>query len=257
MSKLPWSNWFWRDWDSDPGLRLVSFAAQGLWMRMLCIAAASPMRGYVMVTDHGCSVEDIARITGGLVDEVSQLLLELEKGGVFSVTAEKVIYCRRMVRENEQLRQFREAGKKGGRPRKLLKSAAEKGNPTLSKKHNPNENLARVRDGSGSGDIDSESLKTLSEKEQTAAREALFEVFWRAYPRRADKGHARTAYERAIKKATPEVILAAAAAFAMTRIGENPKFTALASTWLNGERWTDEAPPHLRVVQPFGSPGFA
>ncbi len=108
------------------------------------------------------------------------------------------------------------------------------------------------RQGQGEERDKKERDKSLSKK----AGDENFETFWRAYPRRADKGHARTAYGRALQKVAAEVILAAATAYAVTRLGQDPKFTALASTWLNGERWSDEAQP-LRVVTPFGSPGFA
>ncbi len=252
MSGLAWSNWFWRDWDSDPGLRLCSFAAQGLWMRMLCIAAASQRPGYVMVADRACSTEDIARITGGSVDEVSQLISELEKGGVFSRDAERVIFCRRMVRETERISEFREHGKRGGRPRKLLNGHAEKDKARVSKKQTLPLALARTPDGDGDGGISSRRKKG-SEK---VSVEAQFETFWKAYPRREDKGHARTAYTRSLKATPADVILAAAVRYAARRSGEDKKYTALPSTWLNGERWNDEVGPAGNGVLPFAAPGF-
>ena len=66
----------------------------------------------------------------------------------------------------------------------------------------------------------------------------LFDEFWSTYPRKTDKGNARKAWDKALKKTTGQVIVAAAAAFAATN--PEPKFTAHASTWLNGERWDDQ-----------------
>ena len=65
-----------------------------------------------------------------------------------------------------------------------------------------------------------------------------FDEFWAAYPRKTDKGNARKAWAKALKKTKPEVLIAAAAALAAT----NPdwKFTAHPTTWLNGERWEDQ-----------------
>jgi len=70
------------------------------------------------------------------------------------------------------------------------------------------------------------------------SRVDLFPEFWHAYPRKTDKANARKAWAKAIKKKLPSEIIAAAAAYAATK--PEPKFTAHASTWLNGERWDDE-----------------
>ena len=69
-----------------------------------------------------------------------------------------------------------------------------------------------------------------------------FDDFWAAWPRKVDKGHARTAWRTAAKKADPSVIVAAAAAFAAKCKAERtePKFICHAATWLRGERWTDQ-----------------
>ena len=68
---------------------------------------------------------------------------------------------------------------------------------------------------------------------------AGFIDFWAAYPKRADKGHARTAYATAARTASVEDILAGA-----QRLADDPnlpeaKFIPNASTWLRGERWDD------------------
>lgn len=69
-----------------------------------------------------------------------------------------------------------------------------------------------------------------------------FEAFWQAYPRKADKGHARRAWQKAVAKAEPPDIIAGAA-----RYRDDPNrdkaYTALPATWLNGERWLDEPLP--------------
>jgi hypothetical protein len=52
---------------------------------------------------------NLARMVGAREKEVSTLLRELEEAGVFSRTAEGIIYSRRMVRD-EKLRQVRAAG---------------------------------------------------------------------------------------------------------------------------------------------------
>lgn len=71
---------------------------------------------------------------------------------------------------------------------------------------------------------------------------SAFKEFWDAYPRKASKGAARTAWSKAIAKADPSVIIAAAAAYRDDPNREDG-FTAHAATWLNQERWDDEPLP--------------
>lgn len=71
-----------------------------------------------------------------------------------------------------------------------------------------------------------------------SADDAAFEAFWAAYPKRKDKGHARTAWVKAVRKADPDTITAAAQRFTDDP-NRDPAYTPLAATWLNGERWED------------------
>jgi hypothetical protein len=80
-----------------------------------------------------------------------------------------------------------------------------------------------------------------------AARE--FEEFWKLYPRRQDRGHAETAFAKAIKKTPPDEILAGLKRY---QFSDDPKFIPLAATWLNGARWTDEAQSPKSGIEPGG-----
>lgn len=67
---------------------------------------------------------------------------------------------------------------------------------------------------------------------------AGFDQFWAAYPRKDDKGHARIAFARAVKRGTcPEDILDGVRRYPFKT---DPQFQPLPTTWLNGERWTSE-----------------
>lgn len=74
-----------------------------------------------------------------------------------------------------------------------------------------------------------------------------FAAFWSAYPRKDDKGHARKAWPKAITKADPTAIIAAAEAFAADCLRDKTerRYIALPTTWLNGERWTDQRRPAM------------
>lgn len=116
MSGTTWTKFFWADWESDPALRLCSFAAQGLWMRLLCIAAAHDPIGYVAVAGRALDETSIARMTGGLESEVRVLLGELDRNGVFSRDRHARIYSRRMVSDAKRAAIARKNGLKGGNP---------------------------------------------------------------------------------------------------------------------------------------------
>jgi hypothetical protein len=124
MSGTVWSKFFWSDWESDPALRLCSFAAQGFWMRMLCIAAAHDPIGYVAVAGKALDETALARLTGCLVSEVACLIGELERNGVFSRDRLGRIYSRRMTADARKAAVARRNGHKGGNPN-LSKHAAK------------------------------------------------------------------------------------------------------------------------------------
>lgn len=109
----PWSKWFWTDYEADPGLRMSSLAAQGLWMRMLCLMAKATPKGELRVGGEPCTVADLAVYVGQPEEMVAALIGELERRGVFSRTRTAVIYNRRLRSDAIISRKRAEAGAKG------------------------------------------------------------------------------------------------------------------------------------------------
>ena len=75
-----------------------------------------------------------------------------------------------------------------------------------------------------------------------------FDTFWVNYPRKVGKGQAKKAYEKALKVASRDEILAGA-----KRLTDDPNLPELtyvkhASTWLAAESWTDEPFPTRHVT---------
>lgn len=116
MAATGWDKFFWADWQSDIALRLCSLAAQGLWMRMLCVCAQADPKGYMRVAGKALGSADIAALCGRPEEEVIRLLEELQTRGVFSRDRRGVIYNRRMIRDTKKARIARENGSKGGNP---------------------------------------------------------------------------------------------------------------------------------------------
>lgn len=98
----PWMKFYPRDWRGDQSLRAVSIAARGLWMECLCIMHEAKPYGHLLLNGEPVEVDALARMTGASVDEVSALMAELRKAGVFSVTGKGIIFSRRMVRDSER-----------------------------------------------------------------------------------------------------------------------------------------------------------
>lgn len=111
----PAMQFFVDDWLEDPALKLCSFAAQGLWIHMICRMFKSPKRG-VLLKANGSKVEaeHLAVWTGRPEAEVKQLLNELEAEEVYSTDDNHCIYCRRLVRIEKQRQSKAEAGRVGG-----------------------------------------------------------------------------------------------------------------------------------------------
>jgi hypothetical protein len=89
--------------------------------------------------------------------------------------------------------------------------------------------------------------------------ESSFEIWWRQYPKHADKSDALRAYRAVIKKklATPELLLEAAMRYAAERSGQqdHPKYTKNPATWLNKGSWANEpAKPVGNTVDNNGVP---
>jgi hypothetical protein len=88
------------------------------------------------------------------------------------------------------------------------------------------------------------------EVSDTRAADEAFALWWAQYPRKVGKPAARKAWKRALGKASVAELgagLEGWAAYWQAR--DEPEFVPYPATWLNQERWNDEAP----VYRPRGS----
>ena len=102
MNKLRWGKFYWSDWAGDTALAACSIAAQGLWMRLLCIAAQGAPYGYVTVGGKHPSDSLLKRLVqqpGMRLRDFRHLLEELERNGVVKRTDDGTLYSLRMVRD--------------------------------------------------------------------------------------------------------------------------------------------------------------
>ena len=71
---------------------------------------------------------------------------------------------------------------------------------------------------------------------------SLFDLFWKACPRKVGKKHALSAFKTAAKHNDPEMLIKAMTAYAdlVKRKAIEPRYIKHPSTWLNGGCWEDE-----------------
>lgn len=98
MNKLRWGKFYWCDWADDPALALCSLAAQGLWMRLLCIAAQGTPYGHVTINGLPPSIDDLTKLIRPRPKRytVERLIIELERYGVVHRDADGKLISRRM-----------------------------------------------------------------------------------------------------------------------------------------------------------------
>ena len=94
---------------------------------------------------------------------------------------------------------------------------------------------------------DSASKKGESEGKTQPKQDAAFETFWNEYNKKEDKGHARPAFAKALKKASLEVMLAAIAEQHRTEKWKSG-FQPNPATWLNGEQWENDPKSMNRIA---------
>jgi hypothetical protein len=95
---------------------------------------------------------------------------------------------------------------------------------------------------------ETENKKLISSKKPRVTSSAEFDKFWMIYPRKVNKGLAMKAWEKAASKAAPALIIAAVEAWKVSKDFPEPDFIPHPSSWLTGERWSDELSDKKQVV---------
>ncbi len=234
MSSLPYIKFYPSDWLSEESLRLVSVAARGLWIDLLCLMAKSERRGYLQVNGGvNPTLAQVGKLVGLSEPELTPLLHELRQAGTCSVEPETgVLFSRRLVRDTELYNQAVNYGSKGGNPR-LKKRRLDRVNPTLNPNRQPS-----LGSNMGSGNCLSEALP-------------LEELIYRAYPRKEAKQAALAAIRKVLTqrgewrdKLLPKVN---EYALAVSRWPEPERqYVPHPATWFNSGRYEDDPAAWVR-----------
>lgn len=186
MSGVVWSKFFWSAWANDPSLRLCSLAAQGLWMRLLCIMSESDPPGYLTIQGRPVGGNPLAKMVGTHPLTLVKLMSELEATGVFSRESDTgVIYSRRMVRDYGNYKRDKKNGQLGGNPALLGVNPPDNPpvNPTSDSGVRPNSNTRSYKlEDKGYSEPDTNSQNSLEKTEvdigvQALDEKAAFDLF--------------------------------------------------------------------------------
>ena len=204
----------------------LTIEEDGAYMRLLRLCWRTP----------GCSIPHdpawIARRLRVDADTFDRLVAPLigeffrvEKGRVFSP---------RLTSEYERVattfEKRSEAGRKGGRPTKRLKT---------------DENSeSRDKSGRKPGESNQNQNQNTDNNPPTPHRgeHPRFADFWDAFADKRGRPNAAKAFKAACKRADPEEIISGARRYAARR-GPEQRFGKMAQGWLNDDRWTVEAAP--------------
>ena len=218
MRSRPWLKFYPSDWRSDPKLRMCSVAARGLWIELIAIMHEAEPYGHLLINGNAPTERQIAGLCGCTERQAKEWMAELKDAGVYSLTDNLVVYSRRMVRDREKEEQDKANGKSGG-------------NPSLMPWVNPPDKAHML-----------EARLQKPEKKERAARDNVeFETWYAAYPKKVAPALALRAYLKARLKADAATLLAGIDRYRQTK----PAYADWAhpASWLNAERWLDEAAP--------------
>lgn len=99
-------------------------------------------------------------------------------------------------------------------------------------------------------------IKNRNIEPPSISADAEFAAFWAAYPKRPNNPKQpairKYVHARQVLKVSHETLVNGAKAYAASRAGEDPRYTAQAVTWLNQRRWDDEyvSPAEAKKPEP-------
>ena len=104
-------------------------------------------------------------------------------------------------------------------------------------------------------DLEVPRTEEIQNTDSNISFDADFEAFWAAYPKRPNnpRKKAMAAYKKARKTTSQEKLLTSVGEYFAYMQGENPKFVAMASTWLNDERWNCDYSESAEVIKAYKS----
>jgi len=236
MSKPPAFQFYASDFLTDYKVAVMSMEARGVYITLLAHAWLE-----IGLPEDA---RMLARICGNPPDwEV--IWAEVRK--CFLIGEDGKLYNERMELERSQLKTYIESRKKAGKAGAQARWGVTSANADVATK----EPMAMRKQSSSH----SSSTSISSSKEKTSD-ELQFDKFWKVIPYKVDKKRALKAFNNAVKIVSVDVIIKSylkqLKANSAEWCKEGGKYCPHPSTWLNGERWTDEVTDSKKNGVPVG-----
>lgn len=232
----------------DEKLAYCSAESTGVYIRLMCILHKMPEYGVVTLKEREKKSDDTIRnfadqlsyLMPYQIDVIDRSLRELVSEGVLTLEGER-LYQKRMVKDGEISAKRSDAGKRGADSTNSRFAAAN-----LSANGPANSENEIEYEIENESEIDIEDDRVSVSVPKKSLQEERFDEFWKAYPRKSNKGGARKAW----KKLSPDKELFAKimAALEVAKKCEQwtkdrGQFIPYPATWLNQERWDDDYGP--------------
>lgn len=222
------------DWRSEPTLKMVSRAARSFWIDCLCLIHEAGT-GRLEVGGRPASDRDLAAIFGDNPRTVRKLLSEIEEAGVCSRDEDGFVISRRVIRDLLKAEKDANNGRMGGNPALKQPTSEESG---LSPRGQRPEAISKDNTPLPPKGGRESKRRVKAKKSIDLTYSERFNRFWENYPRRVAKGDAYKAFSEYTDE-SQEVLIAAAAAFAVDEAGKDVQYIPYPATWIRGTRFTD------------------
>lgn len=199
---LPAMPFYWGDWFKDPGVQALPREARCVWFEMLGRMWESSERGVLLINDCVPDENQLAMMLGFNSDKggVNLVVNLLMKNGICSKReSDDAIFCRRIVKDEENRKKNKDNGKKGGNP--VLKAISD--NPPVNPRVIP----------FTEDEIENENVIAINS--YINSLDQSFSAFWAVFPRKEQMEPAKKEYQRLInsKVASPFQLVGMAKAY--------------------------------------------
>ena len=182
MTKLPALHFYVGDWRKDPGVQALDFMHRGVWLEILFLMHESEDRGKLLLNGKAMPDEALARNLGLPEADTKQIVSKIEAYGVASRDDDGMLYCRRMVRDENLRRMKVKAGRLGG----------QKSKP-------PPKQVGSKHEAEGEANGGSSVSSSVSSSKENPPKGPPFETefleFWEQYPKKVGKKTALKVYQ--------------------------------------------------------------
>lgn len=198
----------------DEKLAYCSAESTGVYIRLMCILHKMPEYGVVTLKEREKKSDDTIRnfadqlsyLMPYQIDVIDRSLRELVSEGVLTLEGER-LYQKRMVKDGEISAKRSDAGKRGADSTNSRFAAANlsangpantsaNSPANVSANHPANSENEIEYEIENESEIDIEDDRVSVSVPKKSLQEERFDEFWKAYPRKSNKGGARKAWKK-------------------------------------------------------------